>query len=303
VPRKAIRVDGHEIDLGNPDKLLFPEAGLTKGDLVEYYQRIASCALPYCRDRPLTMQRFPDGIEAEGFYQKQIPDYFPSWIDRVRLDKEDGTITQVLANDAATLVYLANQACVTLHLSLSRESALNYPDRMIFDLDPSDDDFGKVQDAALALKSLLDDLSLRSFVQTTGSRGLHILVPLDGSADFAVTRHVAHAIADLLVEAHPRTLTTEQRKAARGQRVFIDYLRNAYGQTSVAPYAVRARPTAPVAMPLDWSEVGRSDLGPQKYTTENVFRRMGQKTDPWHDLAATRQSLRPVRPVLDERRV
>lgn len=277
----TITVGGHTIELSNQGKILFPASGLTKGDLIDYYHRIAEVALPHYRDRPLSMHRFPDGIGAEGFFQKDAPDHFPDWIERVKLEKENGTVNYVLANNAATLVYLANQGCIAPHLSLARRDKPNHPDRLIFDLDPSDADFGKVQDAAQTLKTLLDQLDLASFVQTTGSRGLHVIVPLDRSAGFDMARDFAGAAMEWLAERHADALTVEHRKNKRGDRVFLDYLRNAYGQTAVAPYAVRAIEGAPVATPLRWTEVGAGDLDPQRYRITNIFRRLAQIDDPW----------------------
>ncbi|MEQ9123830.1 MAG: non-homologous end-joining DNA ligase, partial [Alphaproteobacteria bacterium] len=229
------------VELSRQDKVLFPESGVTKGDLVDYYRRVARRALPYWRDRALTMQRFPDGVAQSGFYAKEAPEYFPDWIERVTLPKEEGgETTYVMANNAETLVYLANQACVTPHLALARQDRPRHPDRLILDLDPSDDDFGKVQEAAAETKRLLDALDLSSFVMTTGSRGLHVVLPLDRSGDFDAARGFARDLADRLADRRPDLLTTEMRKQARGDRVFVDYLRNAYGQTAVAPYAGRA---------------------------------------------------------------
>jgi bifunctional non-homologous end joining protein LigD len=227
------------------------------------------------------MQRFPDGIEAEGFFQKNAPDYFPDWIARERLAKADGSTHHVLLNDAATAAYLANQGVITLHVGLSTVARIAKPDRLIFDLDPADDDFAKVQDAARRLKELLDEVELASFVQTTGSCGLHVVCPLDASADFDTVRDFAHRLAGILAARHADALTIEQRKEARGRRVFIDYLRNAYGQTAVAPYSVRAEPGAPVATPLDWPEALAADLTAQRYVVRNIFQRLGQKADPW----------------------
>lgn len=283
------------VETSNEDKVFFPAAGITKGDLIDYYRRIAGAILPYLKGRPLTMQRFPDGIEGEGFYQKDISDYFPDWIDRVRVSKEDGTVTHVVCEKAATLVYLADQACITPHIWLSRRDRLENSDLLVFDLDPSTDGFGPVRAAAQALHELLDELGLVSYVQTTGSRGLHVFVPLDRSAGFDTVRSFAQDAAGLLAARDPKRLTTEQRKNKRGNRVFVDTLRNAYGQTAVAPYAVRARPDAPVATPLDWDEVGRGDLTPTKYTVRNVLRRLGQRNDPWAGIWRHARSLKEPR--------
>jgi bifunctional non-homologous end joining protein LigD len=286
-----ITIDGHEIALSNLDKVLFRESGLTKGDLIGYYRKIADVALPHWRGRPLSMHRFPDGIAGENFFQKDMPDYFPDWIERATLRKESGRVTYVVANNAATLVYLANQACITPHVGLSRVDRIDAPDRLIFDLDPSGNDFSAVQNGARHLKALLDELGLDSFVQTTGSRGLHVVLPLDRRADFDEVRGFARAVAAHLAERHPDTLTVEQRKQARGSRVFLDYLRNAYGQTAVAPYAVRAIEGAPIATPLTWQEALTADLSPRQYTIENIFRRLGQRSDPWAGIESKGQSI------------
>ena len=298
---RTIELDGHEIELSNQDKVLFPDCGLTKGDLVDYYRRIAELALPHWRDRPTSLERFPDGVEADGFFQKDTPDYFPDWIVRQRLKKEGGSIDHVLVNDTATAVYLANQGSITLHVGLSRVDRIERPDRLVFDLDPSSDDFSRVQDAARWTREVLDELDLPSFVQTTGSRGLHVVVPLDRSADFDRVREIARKIATLTAERHAAALTVQQRKAARGGRVFIDTLRNAYGQTSVAPYTVRAKAGAPVATPLDWDEALAKDRSPRDYTIRNIFQRLGQKPDPWAGIARAAVSLQAAGRQLDEK--
>jgi len=292
---RTVTIGARRIELSNLDKLLFPASGITKGELVGYYRRIAGVALPHYRDRPLTMQRFPDGIGKEGFFQKDAPGHFPAWIDRVELGKKGGTVRHVVANDAATLVYLANQGCITPHLGLARADRPDHPDRMILDLDPSDGDFDKVRRAAKWAKALLDEIGLPSFVQTTGLRGLHVVVPLDRSAAFDEVREVARRLAAHLAERHCETLTVEQRKERRGNRVFVDYLRNGYGQTAVAPYAVRAIEGAPVATPIRWEEVDSARLGPRRTTIRTLFRRLGQTGDPWSAIAAAPTSLKAAK--------
>lgn len=288
---RGIEIGSRKVAISHPDKLLFPDDEITKFQLAEYYAKVAEVALRHYRDRALSMHRYPDGIDGGDFFQKNVSDYFPDWIERETLPKKDGEVTHVVANNAATLVYLANQACITPHLALSRIDRPQHPDRMIFDLDPSDDDFVKVQDTARHLARLLDDLKLTSFVQTTGSRGLHVIVPLDREADFDEVRQFSHRVCRYLSERHSRLMTVEQRKDKRGNRVFLDDLRNAYGQTSVAPYAVRARPGAPIATPLTWDEMGAHSLTPRKYRLDNIFRRLGQRQDPWADIARHAQGL------------
>jgi bifunctional non-homologous end joining protein LigD len=280
----AIEIDDREIAIGHPDKVLFPEEGLTKRDLADYYARIGEVAVPRYRGRALTMQRFPDGIDADGFFQKAIGDHFPDWIACATMPKADGEVTHVVVDSPATLVYLADQACITPHLALSRIDRPKHPDRMIFDLDPSDNDFAKVQETARYLHRALDELELSSFVQTTGSRGLHIVVALDRAADFDSVRKFTRALCRKLTAEHPALMTVEQRKKKRGDRVFLDDLRNAYGQTAVGPYAVRALPGAPIATPLEWKDVGDGDLHPRKYRIDNLFRRLAQTDDPWRSI-------------------
>jgi bifunctional non-homologous end joining protein LigD len=292
MPETSVRINGHDIEISNLKKVLFPADGITKGDLIDYYLRIAKVALKYYRDRPLSMHRYPDGIEGDDFFQKNAPDYFPDWIKRARLAKQDGEVDYVVANNSATLVYLANQACITPHLGLARSDLPDHPDRMIFDLDPSDDDFSKVRKTAVQLKELLDELRLPVFVQTSGSRGLHLLVPLDRKADFDSVRGFSDRLARHLANENPELMTVEKRKDQRGAKVYLDVQRNAYGQTAVAPYAVRARSGAPVATPLRWSELEASDLGPQKYHIGNLFRRLAQIDDPWSDMARRACSLK-----------
>lgn len=259
--------------------------------------------LPHVRDRFVSMHRWPDGIEGDDFYQKNAPDYFPDWIRTETVEKEGGTNRQVVIDDTATLVYLANQACVTPHIWLSRVGSPRHPDRMVFDFDPSDDweaAFDDVRWAARRLRAVLDDIGLSSRVMTSGSRGLHVYVALDAEADFDEVKELSRDVADLLGRRHPDRLTTEVRKKARVDRIFIDYLRNEYAQTTVAPYAVRARPGAPVATPLDWDELSASDMGPRRYNVDNIFRRLGRKSDPWGDLDEEAQGLGDARETLEE---
>lgn len=300
-----MKVGRREIEISNPDKVLFPDAGLTKSDLIEYYEKVADVLLPHLEDRPISMHRFPDGIDGDDFYQKSVPDYFPDWIRRETVQKEEGgSNEQVVVDDAATLVYLANQACITPHPWLSRVDDVRRPDRMVFDLDPSGgldpfDDFDVIRETARRLREVLEKVGLVPFVMTSGSRGLHIVVPLRRGAGFDAVRAFAKDVCDLLSRRHPDELTIAHKKKDRGDRIFLDYLRNGYGQTSVAPYSVRARPGAPVATPLGWDELGKSDLDPGTYTTRNLFRRLSQRDDPWKGIGRRARSIDEPRERLD----
>lgn len=281
-------IHGRTIELSNLDKVFFPEEGLTKGDVISYYERVAETMLPHVRDRFLSMERFPDGIGGEGFYQKETPDYFPDWIRTEEVEKAEGTNCQVVVEEPATLVYLAQQGTLTLHAWTSRVDRVRHPDRMVFDFDPPGDDWRKafagVRRAARDLRAVLEELGLSPCVMTSGSSGLHVHVPLDRSADFGAVKDVARRVSRLLAARDPDRLTTEVRKKKRAGRIFIDYLRNEYAQTAVAPYSLRARPGAPVATPLDWDELSREGMDPRRYRLENLFRRLARKEDAWQGL-------------------
>ena len=289
-------IDGHSIEISNPDKVLFPDDGITKGDLVEYYARIADRMVPQVRDRPLHMNRFPGGIGRIAIQQKRVPDSFPAWITRATVDlHRGGTITHAVIDNPATLVYLANYNMVTAHVWLSRIQAPERPDQLIFDLDPADLDFGLVRATALTLKGLLEDQGLRAFVKTTGSRGLHVVVPIAVSPGFEEVHLFADAMAQRLAATAPERLTTEFIKEKRAGRLFLDVNRNAYAQTVVAPYAVRARRTAPIAVPIAWSDVERDDLRPDGVTIRTVWDRLRGREDPWREMEGARRPLPALR--------
>lgn len=291
---EAVRVSGITVQLSNTSKTLFPDDQVTKGDLVGYYRDIAARMLPYLRDRPLSMERYPDGITGERIVQKNVPRYFPDWIARTTVKKQGGTLVQVICDRPATLVYLANQACIEMHAFLSRTGALDRADQLIFDLDPPDDHrFDQVKHLALGLHDLLEELGLTAFVKTTGGRGLHVHVPLNARDDFDTVRRFARQASDVLAAREPDILTTEQRKDSRGDRVYSDVMRNAYAQTAVAPYSVRARPGAPVATPLDWAELQDASLTPHQFTLRTVGGRLDRPgaSDPWAGMARRRYSL------------
>lgn len=297
---KKIKIGPRDIEISNLEKVMFPDINFTKGDLINYYRDIAEVILPHMQDRPISMERYPDGIEEEGFYAKQVPEYFPDWIDRVSVKVlESGeTQPQVVCNQQATLIYLADQACITPHLWLSRRDHLHHPDKLIFDLDPPSEEFELVRQAAGAIRQVLNEIDLPSFVMTTGSKGLHVVIPLDRSGDFDTVRAFAKDLATQIADRQPDSFTTETRKNQRKGRLFLDYLRNAYAQTSVSPYALRARPGAPVATPLDWDELNDPDLHSQSYTVKNIFRRLGQKDDPWEDIWRHAHSIEGLREKL-----
>jgi len=301
--REKPRAGRISVALSNTGKVLFPADGITKGDLAEYYHAVAGAMLPLLRDRPVAMTRFPDGIGHDGIMQKNVPAYFPDWITRVQVRKEGGSLRQVVCDKPATLVYLANQACVELHAFLSRVGHIDEPDQLIFDLDPPDADrFGDVRVCALRLRDLLTgELGLPAFVKTTGGKGLHIHVPLSTRHDFDTVREFARQAAELLAARNPDLVTTEQRRDKRGSRIYADIMRNAYAQLAVAPYSVRARPGAPVATPLSWDELDDDALRPGQFTLRTVpgrVREAARPGGPWAGMATRRRGLAQARESL-----
>ncbi|MEX2161728.1 MAG: DNA ligase D [Anaerolineales bacterium] len=285
-------VDGHKIKLTNLDKELFPD-GITKGQVIDYYERIAPFMLPHLKDRPLNLERFPNGIRQKGFYHKETPDYFPKYIDLVEVrTSETETQVQSMANNAATLVYLAQMAALTIHPWMSRKQHLDEPDKIVFDLDPStEDSWDVVKEGARDLRELLREMGLPSFLMTTGSRGLHVAVPLKPEHEYEAITLFSKAVCRKLERGDPK-FTTQFRKEKRKGRVFLDHLRNRYAHTSVAPYTVRARPGAPVATPLTWEELEDPALTSQRFTVLTVFDRLDKLGgDPWKEFFEFRAGL------------
>ncbi|MFD8302783.1 non-homologous end-joining DNA ligase [Streptomyces sp. NPDC059690] len=298
---RTVRAGRRTVRVHRADKVLFPGSGdakeYTKGDLVDYYRSAAPFMLPHLRGRPLMLERHPDGIDGPRFMQKNTPENYPDWITRVELPKEGGTVCHTVCDEAATLVYLADQAAVTLHRWLSRVGRVDRPDRMVFDLDPAGDDFEAVREAARWLGELLDELRLPSALMTTGSRGLHVVVPVNGRHQVDEVREFARDVADTLAEAHPDRLTTAARKKDRGERLYLDVGRNAYAQTAVAPLTVRALPGAPVATPIDWSQLDDPGLHARRWTIADAVDQV--RGDPWAGLLSKGRALGPARSRLD----
>ena len=269
------------IDISSVDKIFFPDEDITKGELLDYYVRIAERLLAHLRGRPVAVKRYPDGLGGQGFFQKNAGSHYPDWLRRQDIPKRDGgSLDHVVADEPATLVYLADQGTIEFHPWLSLADDLEHPVELILDLDPpAEGEVGAVREAARQVRALLDELEVTSRVKTSGSAGFHVHVPLDGSAGWDTVSALARSLAEAVCERYPDALTISQRKQARTGRVFVDWLRNSYGQTSVAAYSVRARPGAPIATPVDWDEL--SSVEPRSYHVRNLFRRLGQREDPW----------------------
>ncbi len=277
----------------HPEKVLFPDDGITKGELAAYYERIAPVMVPHIRGRPITMERFHRGIGEKGFFQKDVSKGFPEWLERVEVQKKGGTVHHPIVTDARSLLWLANQNSITPHVWVARVPDLWHPDLCVFDLDPSEEQPEVLSAVAIALRDLLSELGLASWVKTSGSKGFHIAVPLDGSADYGEVGRFANAAGTLLVRRDPGRLTQEFSKADRGGRILVDTGRNAYHATFAATYAVRARPGAPVSAPCTWEEV-QNGTGPQSFVLRGMADRIAEVGDLWSDMLTRGQTLAPA---------
>ena len=265
----------------HPEKVLFPEDGITKGELAAYYETIAPLMLPHLEGRPVTMERYPSGIGKKGFMHKDVVKGFPAWLERVEAPKKGGTVHYPVVRDARALRWLANQNCITPHVWTSRAPRLFHPDVCVVDLDPSQEDADALRAAALGVRGLLTELGLSSQVKTSGSKGFHVVVPLDAEAGFDVVSPFAYRLAEALVARDPARLTLAFSKAERGGRIYVDVGRNGPGATIAAAYAVRARPGAPVSAPCTWDEIEKGDVGPRAFTLRTMAARVASVGDVW----------------------
>jgi bifunctional non-homologous end joining protein LigD len=286
----------------HPEKILFPEDGITKQELADYYEFVAPLILPHIERRPVTLERYPSGIGGKGFWQKDVSRAFPAWLERAEVPKKGGIVHYPLINDTRSLLWMANQNTITPHVWVSRAPRLFYPDVCVFDLDPSRvDELDVLRRAALALRDLLAELGLPSWIKTSGSKGFHILVSIDGTSPTRIVDHFAHSAGALLVRRHPNDLTQEFAKADRGGRILVDTGRNGFSATYAAAYAVRARPGAPVSAPCTWAEIERSAVGPQTFTLPTMRERIARVGDVWNDMSAQRSSLANAIEMLSDR--
>jgi len=269
----------------HPEKVLFPDDGITKGELAAYYEAIAPVMLPHIARRPITMERYPAGIGKKGFWQKDVSKGFPEWLERIKVPKKDGTVHHPLVTDLRSLLWVTNQNTITQHVWVSRAPNLYYPDVCVFDLDPSTEDEPDVlREVTLALRDLLRELGLPSWVKTSGSKGFHILVALDGKSRTGEVARFANAVGTVMVKRDPQRLTQEFSKADRGGRIYVDTGRNGYSATFAAAYTVRARPGAPVSAPCTWTELERGDVGPRTFTLRTMAARIARVGDVWRDM-------------------
>jgi bifunctional non-homologous end joining protein LigD len=276
----------------HPEKVMFPDDGITKGELAAYYEAVAPIMVPHVRGRPVTMERFHRGIASPGFFQKNVEKGFPAWLERVRAPKKDGVVHHPIVTDDRALVWLANQNCITPHVWTARAPNLTKPDICVFDLDPAANEPARLRAAALRLRDFLAELGLRSWVKTSGSKGFHIAVPIDGRSSYEVVARFAHAVGTRLVERDPENLTQQFYKADRGGRILVDTGRNEYSATFAAVYAVRPKRGAPVSAPCSWEEVERGTVEPAGFTLRTMAARLSEVGDLWAEMSHTTQSLR-----------
>jgi bifunctional non-homologous end joining protein LigD len=275
----------------HPDKVLFPADGITKGELAAYYDAIAPVMLPHLGGRPVTMERYPAGIRAQGFWQKDVSKGFPPWLTRVRVPKKGGFVNYPVVSDRRSLEWVTNQNTITQHVWCSRAPRLKFPDVCVFDLDPSITDVAAVRRAALELRDLLEELGLPSWIKTSGSKGFHIVVPIDGKTPTGAVVRFANTVAQLMISRAPDRLTQEFSKADRGGRIYVDTGRNGYGATFAAAYTVRARDGAPVSAPCTWEEIERGKVAPATFTLRNMAKRVDEVGDLWSDLRKRGRSI------------
>jgi len=287
-----IAVGRRTVRITHPDKALFQRPKISKLELAHHYERVADAMLPHLSGRPLALQSFPSGTERPGFFLKSVPTHFPDWIATVTVPKRGGSLTQVIARDAATLIYLAGQNVVTPHVWLSRADEPRQPDRLILDFDPSPGiGFAEVRAAAREAGARLRAAGLVPYAMVTGSRGVHVVCPLRRGPSFEAVHRFARALAEAMVAADPRRLTLEWKRAERGRRIYVDVNRINYAQHVVAPYGVRPKRRAPVAMPIHWEELSDAQLRAERWTIANAGARLLDQGDAWKGMGRRARTL------------
>lgn len=286
-----VNIDGHEVKLTNLDKTIWPE-GLTKAHLVKYYSDVAPYILPHLFNRPIVMKRYPHGLAGEAFYQKEIPDYAPDWIARQPVEHTEKVINYIICNNKATLIWLVNQACIEMHAWLARLENLECPDIAVMDLDPAEGaSFSDILEIALLVKRILDEFGIESFPKTSGSRGLHLFIPLAPVYSWQKVTGAMKYVAELAQKVYPDKITLERKVDKRAGKVYLDYLQNGRGKTMAFQYSLRPRPGAPVSTPLLWTEVEKGGFGPGDYNINTVFARFGRMGDIYEGVLKKKQSL------------
>ncbi|HWL54915.1 MAG TPA: non-homologous end-joining DNA ligase [Chthoniobacteraceae bacterium] len=294
--KQTLKVGGKTVEVSNLDKVFYPKTGFTKGDVLAYYLRIAPVLLPHLKNRPVTLKRYPDGVEAFFFYEKQCPSHAPSWVKTVTVPKTDGCIDYLLLNDLPSLLWVTNLANLELHPFLHRAASLERPTQLVFDLDPGPPanllDCARV---ALRIRELFENLGLRSFAKTSGSKGLQIAVPLNTATDYEKTGAFARAVALLLAGRFPKNIVSEMKKEKRKGKVFIDWSQNSSKKTTVSVYSLRAREHPTVSTPVTWEEladaIGRKTSKPLVFEAAALLQRVEENGDLFEPLLTLKQKL------------
>lgn len=275
-----VAINNHLLELTNLDKPYWPEEGLVKRDLVQYYRDIAPYLLPYLKERPIVLVRYPDGVAGEYFYQKECPDYAPDWLQTVPVVHSDKTVNYILVGDLESLLWVANQAAIEIHPWLSRRQNDNHPDQAVVDLDPSaGSTFTDVLQVAMLVREGLREFGLEGYPKTSGASGLHIYVPIISDYTFSEVSHAIGWLAGLIVKVFPQKATVERLVRNRTGRVYLDYLQNGRGKTIASVYSLRPQPGAPVSTPLTWEEIRQGDFGPGDFNMRNIHDRLKQIGD------------------------
>ena len=280
-----------DVAITHPEKVMFPDDGITKGEMASYYELVAPVMLPHMAGRPVTLERFHRGIGDKGFFQKNLGKGAPPWLERVSVPKKDGVVNYPVIRDERGIAWLANQNCITPHVWTSRVPDLFHPDLCLFDLDPLDENEDALRAATLLVRDTLSELGIDSWVKTSGSKGFHVAFALDEKSDSGQVARFGHAFGRELVRRAPKLLTQEFYKADRGGKILIDTGRNEFGATYAAPYAIRPKPGAPVSAPCTWDEVESGEASPRAFTLRTMSARLDARGDLWAALLTNRKAL------------
>ena len=291
--KEEIKAGKYLVTVSNRKKVFWPEEGFTKGDLIDYYEKIADIILPYLKGRPLSLKRNPNGIYDKGFYHKDAGENVPAYVDvfPVKAESNNKIIDYIVCNNKATLLYVANLGCIEMNPWNSTTKKIGHPTWMVIDIDPSDEnEFADVVDTALATKMILDKAGIKCYCKTSGASGLHVYIPFNNKYDYVTIKDFARIIASLVQEQLPDTTTLERSLSKRGPRIYIDWLQNRTGQTLASVYSVRPKPGATVSAPLEWKEVNHK-LSPSQFTMKNIWQRIRKKGDLFSPVLTEKNSI------------
>lgn len=300
-----LKIGKATLHLTNQNKVYFPDDGITKGDIVNYYNEVANFILPYLKDRPQSMNRFPNGINGPSFYQKDVDvDKMPSWLrtEPIFSESNNATIDYIICNDKQTLLYMANLGCIDINPWNSTLKKIDNPDWIVMDIDPEKEDFAAVVKTALTVKEVMNELEAECYCKTSGATGLHVYIPLDAKYDYETVKIFAELIANQVHMRLPDITSLERSIKKRNHKIYIDFLQNRKGQTLAAPYSVRPKPGATVSTPLEWNEVNET-LSPSQFTIENVIERLKEKGDLWKPVLGKGADIKTILKKLEAKKI